>query len=1351
LEDIKAKLVTDEITFKRAISPEAKDILLKLLKKNPKDRISLEEIFKHPFILKHLDEFENNKEAFKHIPPEPEWDNDVEVKVPNENSESKQKAAFEEALLNDRDYQQVYIRKVMEQNKINNEDVDHVYFLRDENGVLRMRFQMKDRPLPKRGNSERKKTSSLGHHFEAHKKIIDNPDDKSPQKNPEANQISAFDEVMKSNQKTISELLEPRKLSSDFLGENSDQLFFDADKKPASNPDKKDPAETQPTEQKPDQTTAATRTLEIPPKNDQKKTLNLIQPSTQTPKDTEPPLPPSPNTPAVFVRQDSSLAKPSSEPRSLDASAEQRPPAQASPITVSNKTQLAPSAPNRGLADLSLDTSGYQQTPALREPLNLLKYDKPRTDPKTLDHTSHSEQSNADTSQPLALNRPLSTGPANVLMTTGLFPPASQLKTDSATRVDAAPSNTHKPSEAAKDLSPLQTNPHLDEDLTTDNNKKAGITLNRSRSGISQLQTGQPAPPKEPVQPQKHLTSLPRTDQLTQSRPEPTQAHLSNFARPPPPQNSSSSRHPSSGPLTFKATHSAGYEAHKSAGTKAATQDHSHRFEEQPQNKSRLHSGAGTRENSLTRAKGQGHPDAYKPLSKDLNTHRRDKENSLLHSKDNKPLTPAPQTQPPSHIQQIINTPSTAVTNLENHFRPQQQHQPQSQTTYPATGYQQTTYPSWSNQNQNQSTQQPKQPAVQQQDTPHQTTKENIKKVYIAADLSDYHRKTDAAGSKQDSDFRESPSGSSSKLKALKLKEFPPKVKVDDFSKTVFNPKIDILKNIENQSKTTPMSRSLIDDNSNKNSTANTPSKTHDYRDAGNKSPIPASFTPNTMPTTSGIRLNPSAPTTELQATSKYLSSSENLPTNSYTGQSYYLNTATNREQQTQSPLNKTFDYSRGSTEPKDQKAWSPSTGRYYPKTDLDTSLIRTAGLTYTSHSQSQAINPLQAPTAFGQSMAMKSFSPLAELLAPAPVFGGFSQATQNTGYISSYMQQASNDKREGTLGPVSSELRSSNNERSKSQKVSRYEKNQRSEEDKPKPFSRPEDSPKHPGLTLNPRSYLLPSYPSVNSNTVTGSASNLSTTQAQGHSKPATYTSTFGQTDTSSNPPQQTALNSKKSSSPKSVFANFAYRMSEPPEPSKNASRFNYELLNSTNNQQNKVTLNYLPTPTMQTTAAIGSSPSMTSNLHTNTSAPLPLSGASYSAGFSAPTNASINKENNKAVSYTQPYLQATNHVPGFYGSSFLQAASTAANKDSPALSQPLTQLSSLNPAPQPQLKSFYSSPPSTQEASQKAADKSSFNQPTFSPQTSFGVQSAAVFGQPSPGFGNQNKITISSDKSSW
>lgn len=185
MEDIKTKVMSSDITFKRAISPEAKDILLKLLKKNPKDRISLEEIFKHPFILKHLDEFENNKEAFKHIPPEPEWDNDVEVKLPPAETAPKQQSSFEENLMSDPKLQQEYINKMIELNKIKKEDIEHVRFFRDEHGVLKMRFQMKDRPLPKRGNSERKNSSSLAHNFEAHKKIVDNPDEKSPQKMPQ--------------------------------------------------------------------------------------------------------------------------------------------------------------------------------------------------------------------------------------------------------------------------------------------------------------------------------------------------------------------------------------------------------------------------------------------------------------------------------------------------------------------------------------------------------------------------------------------------------------------------------------------------------------------------------------------------------------------------------------------------------------------------------------------------------------------------------------------------------------------------------------------------------------------------------------------------------------------------------------------------------------------------------------------------------------------------------------------------------------------------------------------------------------------------------------------------------------
>lgn len=78
LEDVKEKMLMTEITFKKSISREAKDLLLQLLRFDPKERLSLEKVFAHPFVLKFIDIYEGNRDEFKYIPPEPEWDNDID-------------------------------------------------------------------------------------------------------------------------------------------------------------------------------------------------------------------------------------------------------------------------------------------------------------------------------------------------------------------------------------------------------------------------------------------------------------------------------------------------------------------------------------------------------------------------------------------------------------------------------------------------------------------------------------------------------------------------------------------------------------------------------------------------------------------------------------------------------------------------------------------------------------------------------------------------------------------------------------------------------------------------------------------------------------------------------------------------------------------------------------------------------------------------------------------------------------------------------------------------------------------------------------------------------------------------
>jgi serine/threonine protein kinase len=149
-------LKNDDLQFKKNISPEAKDLLKKILKTDPTKRITLEKIFQHPFIKKHIDEYENNEEVFKYIPSEPEYEfdpegYDIDMKdslSPSRIGDSGQtlKQIQEEEFLNDPEAQQKFVQKKLKESKINPADVKRVFFKRDEEGNLKMKIEMNGTP-----------------------------------------------------------------------------------------------------------------------------------------------------------------------------------------------------------------------------------------------------------------------------------------------------------------------------------------------------------------------------------------------------------------------------------------------------------------------------------------------------------------------------------------------------------------------------------------------------------------------------------------------------------------------------------------------------------------------------------------------------------------------------------------------------------------------------------------------------------------------------------------------------------------------------------------------------------------------------------------------------------------------------------------------------------------------------------------------------------------------------------------------------------------------------------------------------------------------------------------------------
>lgn len=193
MEEIKDRMKTHEITFKKTLSKEAKDIMLQLLRFEPGERLSLDKVMRHPFILKHIDEFENNRDSFKYIPPEPEWDNDLDIHPPLGLDPNDPQKAFEDEILNDPVKQNEYITSKLAEAKINPQDVEKVFFIRDEKNALKMRLQMKDRPQPKRGNSERKISNSFSQRFVPSVKKSDG----SPKKYDE--KTTTFENILRDN------------------------------------------------------------------------------------------------------------------------------------------------------------------------------------------------------------------------------------------------------------------------------------------------------------------------------------------------------------------------------------------------------------------------------------------------------------------------------------------------------------------------------------------------------------------------------------------------------------------------------------------------------------------------------------------------------------------------------------------------------------------------------------------------------------------------------------------------------------------------------------------------------------------------------------------------------------------------------------------------------------------------------------------------------------------------------------------------------------------------------------------------------------------------------------------------
>ena len=1211
--------------------------------------------------------------------------------------------------------------------------------------------------------------------------------------------------MLRSNQKLSSDFLEPRKLSSEVLGEGSEILAPEADAKPAFPADRSDPPEAKANDPPTDNSPVRTLPQDNPLRIDQKKTLNLIQPSLQSGKSIDAIQSPPENLAPIIITNDSNKGKVALKPWDIEASTEQPlhisqtgsdstqripPPPRNPPPPINPPPPRNPPPPTSGgLSNLTPNISGYQPAPPTREPLNLHKLDRPPVAEQKM-------QEPANPADPPFTVKLSQTGP-NILKTTGLFRLQSQSKQEAPSRQDTNPGNSDKLQTTAEKDAPFKVRvPIQDEDLTTENNKKAGIILTRSASGLNyNLQSGKPDIQKEAVQ-----APIPLNNPLLTEQPNLTQKYSPSpvLVRPPPPPTSISSKPPAPyGSVNFQKTLSAGNEGERGvANRNNSAQEFQQKYEDQTQNKSKIQSSVGTRENSLTRNRGMGHSDAYKPLSKDLNTHRRDKDNSLVYSREQIAQNSSASTQPPVNIQQMISTKSSAATNLENHFKSPALPQGTSNTE---------TY--------NQGTQSSNPLPFGLQESNQPKPRQILDDVIFVRDTSFLNKKTEPMADQSDNgSIKQSPNSSRNKVNILKLKDSPLKLKVDDLSKTVFNPKTDKLKNIENSGKFTPLSKSLIEDTSKQNSSANTPSKAADNRIENRELPsnVPAGFN-NTTGKAISERPSPSGTPGIMWNTYSY--SKDTTTQNIYSGQSYYLDAGSKADQK--SPIsgymNKTVDPSSGSKDQANLNLSSPSAGQTFQRIDLDSSLTRNpipeykpimqetirvgSGGGYLNSSQT---NPLKSATPFGQPLAMKQMAPLRELLAPTPNFGA-SLTVQPAENRYGYSQDVFNLKQDGGSGAGASELRvsNSNQERSKSQKVSRFERYVLSDQDKPKITNQPEAPSNQTRLILNqnPRSYGVSSYAADTNPTFMVSSGNLpSAISTQG--KPASYTSSFEQANPTAMPaqvevkiPQPTSnfekglAYGKKSNSPKSKYPSFTSRFSEPPEASKNANRFQNELLNSTNNQQNNVKLAYLPTG-----STIPKSEFISSTTSTLRAADQPTFGQAYPQGNTTystkpllSSTTSTNKENDLAVSYTQQYIAANNFVPGHYGASVSQSGGSSSKPDRPALSQPQVQAEFKGShTAEFQTTTYLSKTPSVQtpSISLQAASQSTqaTNQPIYLSQTNQTQQTPITFksdktnrfegsflgdlkaqsfkiesiAQPTTSYATQKPITISSGKGS-
>ena len=125
-----------------------------MLKLEPKERLSLEQIFQHPFVKKHFLDYLNNHEKYKFIPPQASPDvvaPDLPISHSYIQAIRDEHDAQNNAIVNQNSHflddplmQQELVRKAMIEENLTEKDVKKAVLIQDAQGILRVRFVLSE-------------------------------------------------------------------------------------------------------------------------------------------------------------------------------------------------------------------------------------------------------------------------------------------------------------------------------------------------------------------------------------------------------------------------------------------------------------------------------------------------------------------------------------------------------------------------------------------------------------------------------------------------------------------------------------------------------------------------------------------------------------------------------------------------------------------------------------------------------------------------------------------------------------------------------------------------------------------------------------------------------------------------------------------------------------------------------------------------------------------------------------------------------------------------------------------------------------------------------------------------------